>query len=1376
MTGVVHYWHVLHLILFLFPREVQGQQSSTRAPTSFPTSTQVGKICHLYTISPSSFPQDWCCGTFPPRECQNYIYRNYVCQWTGVSCRTYTGTPDSLKLVSLPPLTLTRILPLIGITLPQVTLLQLSGNVVQGPLPSEISTLRSLFSLSLADNNFNGTLPSEIGYLTGLTALSLSSNRFSKTLPYQMFKLGKLQSLSLDNNDFTGPFPVGLANLPNLREISWYGNSFSGDFPLRLCSMPVFFGVCNCDPGKFANPQTLGCMSCPVGYVSKLGAMSSSDCIYVVSNVVFSLVALSCVMLIGSIYIFRGHYNRIAFIRRERIVLPQLFLLKHLDEAVRNLTDLFVRVKKSDTKSKNSKSDRCTRLFTFYILSLSLIPVIIFLSFMIALSSIMVDVLILFRGLRFKFSYLSFIVKTLKSLGANLALMLYPLQGLLTFINSIKIDLSAIQITCAGATAPVNLLLDYVILGAVVVVVKSDYQVLRSTAFRNVLEKVGAMSLSPEFSRYASTNLGWSDSKTLRFIFYAAISFVLTYAIDYQLILRFCMSLVRFDFWDSLSQATSSGNACNGIAGLEGFDSAMAALAFVCAGFILLPTIYELGKLVVKKLPPSASTHAEESHLIRQMATDIQATAARKRRCGCDQHLFDVVFWIPSFLAPDLWIAWMSSFWIKLLQKVVPRFIKGKRQQSVSLGWKNVNLQLETVNISTEKEHALRFFFCCSSDNIFLSVFAPHVEDANYEFKNGMRATFEGEPSIVELMKQPKSAEDPATLEKLLNKIEYARWMNHCRFHQLPSYCELLFHYERRHSSCLFDYFVFTTMGLFSHFTIETGQVVAEQILANYAVFFTSALGWLNKYTQLYYGIEETVEIMRLELSEENGGSSEKQGAVRRHEQIEIVEHWIQFSSVWAAIIGPRSILFQIIPQLTPLMTFSKIMATSPIWVSDPHIPLPGLFDVNSFFRKARREVYSRADAINADVNAADDQEWVVYLETMYQFGSSSRLAQMSVNVATLVLVFAWAGAGGAGAQNGEFLSFLLATAFAVFGLVGCIRSLKWITLVGRQLQITDEELPFTHNLRSKIDDYCKKYDAAAYAFTHNGGPKSGNGGDDLNQRRQASSHAFEMMERSISSEATEHGKASSAHEPRQEPSLSLHNRDFEAKNPLSLARPSASELSSRPSYEAHEQGERHIHITSRPSEHSPRPSQDELRHDHRPSNEQHRHIQNTEGRDSEQSLRPSFDEPHRPSNELLQRALFQHQHTGTEAQAPLKIRVHRLGDDGHRAHRADPGGPVAPQVHHGPPEDRRDYQPRRHPGPQPHPQPHPYQPQPSPATEKGPGPRRLVLSHQLHGSPTSPPLRNVSPATHPQPRPRPHPHPQQQQQQQQQPHRPPHN
>ena len=83
---------------------------------------------------------------------------------------------------------------------------------------------------------------------------------------------------------------------------------------------------------------------------------------------------------------------------------------------------------------------------------------------------------------------------------------MYPIHAILVLLASIKIDLSAIKVTCPGATMPVNLLIDYLLLGAVIVVCGTDYQLFRATVFTNLQNKFVAMVLTPAYFRFVSLN------------------------------------------------------------------------------------------------------------------------------------------------------------------------------------------------------------------------------------------------------------------------------------------------------------------------------------------------------------------------------------------------------------------------------------------------------------------------------------------------------------------------------------------------------------------------------------------------------------------------------------------------------------------------------------------------------------------------------------------------------------------------------------------------------------------------------------------------------------------------------------------------------
>jgi len=135
--------------------------------------------------------------------------------------------------------------------------LMLSGNSLQGPIPSEINQLSSLEFLSLARNNFTGPLPflnltslktltltanrftnlipTEFGLLTSLTNLDLESNQLDSGLPTELGQLGSLQTLRLANNQLLGDISA-LSNLKSLIYLDISNNQFVGPIPTFLGS------------------------------------------------------------------------------------------------------------------------------------------------------------------------------------------------------------------------------------------------------------------------------------------------------------------------------------------------------------------------------------------------------------------------------------------------------------------------------------------------------------------------------------------------------------------------------------------------------------------------------------------------------------------------------------------------------------------------------------------------------------------------------------------------------------------------------------------------------------------------------------------------------------------------------------------------------------------------------------------------------------------------------------------------------------------------------------------------------------------------------------------------------------------------------------
>lgn len=109
-----------------------------------------------------------------------------------------------------------------------------SNPALVGPIPPQISFLKSLEILTLSQNRLSGRIPVGIFSLNSLVHLDLSYNMLTGPVPIQLGNLNNLQGLDLSYNSLTGPIPGTIGRLGMLQKLDLSSNSFIGTIPYSI--------------------------------------------------------------------------------------------------------------------------------------------------------------------------------------------------------------------------------------------------------------------------------------------------------------------------------------------------------------------------------------------------------------------------------------------------------------------------------------------------------------------------------------------------------------------------------------------------------------------------------------------------------------------------------------------------------------------------------------------------------------------------------------------------------------------------------------------------------------------------------------------------------------------------------------------------------------------------------------------------------------------------------------------------------------------------------------------------------------------------------------------------------------------------------------
>ncbi|KAK4347262.1 hypothetical protein RND71_033601 [Anisodus tanguticus] len=114
-----------------------------------------------------------------------------------------------------------------------LTYVDLSGNKLEGKIPSSLTELENLVHLNLSSNSLNGTIPNSFGNLLSLENVSLAENSLSGSIPKSVAAIPGLVHLDLGSNQLNGTVPKFISDMKGLKYLNLERNNFKGVLPFN---------------------------------------------------------------------------------------------------------------------------------------------------------------------------------------------------------------------------------------------------------------------------------------------------------------------------------------------------------------------------------------------------------------------------------------------------------------------------------------------------------------------------------------------------------------------------------------------------------------------------------------------------------------------------------------------------------------------------------------------------------------------------------------------------------------------------------------------------------------------------------------------------------------------------------------------------------------------------------------------------------------------------------------------------------------------------------------------------------------------------------------------------------------------------------------
>ena len=475
-------------------------------------------------------------------------------------------------------------------------------------------------------------------------------------------------------------------------------------YSCELCAIGSY------QPGREQTQCTLCPNANPTPYA---GADDLALCTDPASNFITGFVVLFFSGVLAVQYVVRGRYHRVAFLRQQRVV-------NHLVKESRAvMSRLFHYVTLTDAERFRMQKHRFLLTWVFLIGGFFLLVFMTILNFVGNVSNIFFKSMILWREFQIPVPFNELMGNAVSFLSDILSIpgfreLFYPFYAFFDWVSTLEINVEAINVTCAGATAPIELFVNLAILGISTVVIESNLQLYRLLTFNAVCAKFFQGITQPGYRAWAIRENGRKAHYTIfasfAYIFTCIAAALVTVFGNIDVFLSslsYLMSLVKMGAFVKSEGFHEFSIECNAVVGWEGIDSDIAMLASIEAYLILLPAIFEVARILVPGLSKrDASFFTKDTKepdteakgvklpsniLVKMVANSLSKAEELKTQQDKNKdeefnsedmvkalpdakHTFLFPWKLFSFMTPDLWLAVFVGKWISYVRKSVPSF------------------------------------------------------------------------------------------------------------------------------------------------------------------------------------------------------------------------------------------------------------------------------------------------------------------------------------------------------------------------------------------------------------------------------------------------------------------------------------------------------------------------------------------------------------------------------------------------------------------------------------------------------------------------------------------------------------------------------